>query len=108
MKKRVSAFLLSLAMILALLVPASAAVVEPENPNGGGGIGPVITHHITADGVYLRTGPVTSYPALGQVYSGEYCDKLGVSGDWTKVKMTSGYNIGKNGYVPSQYVALGY
>lgn len=108
MKKRVSAFLLSLAMILALLVPASAAVVEPENPNGGGGIGPVITHHITGDGVYLRTGPGTSYPALGQVYSGEYCDKLGVSGDWTKVKMTSGYNIGKSGYVPSQYVALGY
>ncbi len=108
MKKRMCAFMLVLAMVLAMMVSASAAVKEPDPANGGGGIGPVITYHITGDGVYFRTGPGTSYPAIGQLFKGEYCDKLGVSGSWTHVKMTSGYNFGKSGYVPSQYVALGY
>ena len=104
--KKISAFILAIAMILAMMVSASAAVKVPETPDGG--IGPVGTWHITGDGVYFRTGPGTNYPAIGQLFKGDYCDRLGVDGDWYHLRITSGANCGKTGYAPSRYVAPGY
>jgi hypothetical protein len=107
MKKRICAFMLVFAMVLAMMVSASAAVKEPDSANGGGGIGPVITYHITKDNtpLYYEAGGPDS---KGLVHKGNYCDKLGTSGSYTHVKMTSGPMFGKTGYVLSTYVALGY
>lgn len=106
MKKRICAFMLVFAMVLAMMVSASAAVKEPDSANGGGGIGPVITYHITQDTTLWKKSNGSSF--IGDVKKGNYCDKLGTSGSYTNVKMTSGPMFGKTGYVLSDYVVLGY
>lgn len=107
MKKRICAFMLVFAMVLAMMVSASAAVKEPDSANGGGGIGPVITYHITKDNTPMWEKS-TGSSFMGYVNKGNYCDKLSTSGNYTQVKMTSGPMFGQTGYVLSTYVAFGY
>jgi uncharacterized protein YraI len=104
--KNLKALILAGLMMFVLVVPAFAVTLDDTQPNGG--VGPVSTYHITGNNVNLRVGPGTSYASLGQVNRGDYCDKKGVSGDWVKVSMTSGQQIGRSGYVYKDYVAFGY
>lgn len=49
--------------------------------------------------VNVRSGPGTGYSKLGQLAKGQTVEKLGASGNWTKIS----YN-GKNAYVSTQYL----
>ena len=49
--------------------------------------------------VNVRSGPGTGYSKLGELAKGQTVEKLGVSGNWTKIS----YN-GKTAYVSTQYL----
>lgn len=106
--KQVKALILAILMIFALSVPTFAVTPDLVEPNGG--IGPVYPGYsrITGDGVYLRTSPSTSATAIGQLFRGDKCEKIRREGDWYYVKMISGQNSGRMGYVYCTYVGYGY
>lgn len=106
--KRLCTIFVTLIMVFTLCVPANASMSMPSDDQDGG-IGPVLTYHITGNGVNLRSQAVINpNNIIGLLYYGEYCDVLETQGDWTRVHMTSGYNCGKTGWVYSIYVAPGY
>lgn len=92
-------------MLVSTLVPAYAAD-EARIPTAG--IGPVGYWHITANNVCLRVSASSTGTVLGLVQYGNEFKNYGIYNDvWRKVHMTTGSNMGKDGYVHKDYTKLG-
>lgn len=91
---------------LRLIGEALGAAVEWENGKvviDSSGY-PIIKVNDMGSGQYLnlRSGPGTNYPVIGQVYGGAYLEVTGESGNWYKIKTSTGADA----YVSKDYVSL--
>ncbi len=99
--------LLSLLLIVVLMFSMSAYVFGSyEQPN----LIPTPTGIITGNGIHLYSGAGSSYPSGGLLW---YGDRFELKSNvrpiedgmyWRHIKMTSGNNFGKAGYVPEYYI----
>jgi len=67
---------------------------------------------ITENNVNLRIGPGTNFISLGQVHRGDQGTRLawgwGTDGYvWHQIRMTSGQNAGRTGFVRDDFVSFG-
>lgn len=106
--KKLFSIICILAMVLTLLTSAFAATTDKNETPEDGGIGPVLYWYINTNGVHLRNAPSMTGTSLGLLYYGnEFFNYGEVNSDWRHVKMTSGQNAGKTGYVYKIYTSHG-
>ncbi|MFB0620783.1 SH3 domain-containing protein [Streptomyces sp. AGS-58] len=95
--------------------PATAGPVErPHTAEARAPFGKC-GYQVTTDGVRLRTGPGSRYPALGQLHRGDMVDATQARSGWYKVRLaydsgsdfgmhkTSGLREGTTGWMAKRY-----
>jgi uncharacterized protein YgiM (DUF1202 family) len=107
--------LLSLLLVAAVVFSSMATLASAADYAIADDIAQIATvdsddGYINANNVNLRSGAGTSYPSLGQVNSGDrfedYWEPF-VYADgyyWCKIKMLTGQNAGKTGWVATTYL----
>ncbi|WP_106982652.1 SH3 domain-containing protein [Streptomyces megasporus] len=97
------------AATLALLTGGAVAMAPSAAAVGSSACTKNVTDYngyTTASAVHLRSGPSTGYTSKGLLYRSTdvrvYCTAK--SGSWSYLKVTSGANSGKYGWVSSSYI----